>query len=224
MVHQIEYKIFGDDMQAVIIELDPREKVQAEAGAMMFMEEGIEMSTELKGGTLGGLKRLVGGESLFIVSYINKVKKKRHIAFAAPYPGKIIPLNLGESGPIVCQRTAFLACAFGIQMEIVFTKKISAGFFGGEGFFLQELLGDGYAFIHACGAVLTHVLDEGETLLVDTGCLVAMQNSVKYEIKMTGGVKSALFSGEGLFHTKLRGPGKVYLQTLPYWRMTTGTA
>ena len=220
MADQIDYKIIGDDMQAVIIGLDPGETVQAEAGAMMFMDNGIEMNTEMQGGVLGGIKRMVGGESLFIVTFVNTGgKSKRHVAFAAPYPGKIIPLNLAETGPMICQRDAYLASAYGIKIDMAFTKRLGAGFFGGEGFILQRLSGEGWAFIHAGGTVLTRELAQGETIKVDTGCLVALEGSVEYDIQMVGGVKTALFGGEGLFFATLRGPGKVWLQTLPFSRL-----
>jgi len=219
MADQIDYKIIGDDMQAIVVALDPGETVQAEAGAMMFMEQHIEMNTEMQGGLFGGLKRMVGGESLFIVTYNNQGSTKESVAFAAPYPGKIIPLNLSETGPMVCQRDAYLASAYGIEIEMAFTKRLGAGFFGGEGFILQRLSGDGWAFIHAGGTVMSKTLAVGEHLNVDTGCLVALEQSVTYDISMVKGVKTALFGGEGLFHARLSGPGKVYLQTLPFSRL-----
>lgn len=219
MAHQIDYKIVGDDMQAVIIALDPNEIVQAEAGAMMFMEDGIEMKTEMQGGLFGGIKRMIGGESLFIVTFANNGASRGNVSFAAPYPGKIIALNLAETGPMLCQRDAFLASAYGINIEVAFTKRLGAGFFGGEGFILQKLTGDGWAFVHAGGTVMSKDLAAGETLRVDTGCLVALQSSVDYDITMVSGVKTALFGGEGLFYAVLRGPGKVYLQTLPFSRL-----
>jgi uncharacterized protein (TIGR00266 family) len=219
MADKIDYKLVGDDMQAVVVALDPGETVQAEAGAMMFMESDIEMNTEMQGGVLGGIKRMVGGESFFVVTFINNGNKKRHVSFAAPYPGKIIALNLAETGPMLCQRDAYLCSAYGIEISIAFTRRLGAGFFGGEGFILQKLSGDGYAFIHAGGTVLTQELGVGEYLLVDTGCLVALEETVKYDIKMASGIKTALFGGEGLFRAELTGPGKVYLQTLPFSRM-----
>jgi uncharacterized protein (TIGR00266 family) len=219
MAHQIEYRLVGDDMQAVVVELDPGETVQAEAGAMMYMESGIEMQTDLQGGLLGGLKRVVSGESLFITAFTNGAPEKRHVSFAAPYPGKIVPLDLAETGPMICQRDAYLASAFGIEITVTFTRRLGAGFFGGEGFILQRLSGDGLAFIHAGGTILEHDLGKGEVLSVDTGCLVAFQQSVDYDIKMVGGIKSAFFGGEGLFLATLTGPGRAYLQTLPFSRM-----
>ena len=219
MADQINYELIGDDMQAVVVTLDPGETVQAEAGAMMFMEDDIEMNTEMQGGFLGGIKRMVGGESFFMVTFVNNGRKKRDVAFAAPYPGKIIPMNLTETGAMICQRDAYLCSAYGIEITMAFTKRLGAGFFGGEGFILQRLSGDGYAFIHAGGTVLSHELGVGESLRVDTGCLVALEESVTYDIKMTSGIKTAFFGGEGLFYAHLTGPGKVYLQTLPFSRM-----
>lgn len=219
MAHQIDYRLVGDDMQAVIIALDPGETVQAEAGAMMFMEDGIEMNADLQGGILGGLKRVVSGESLFITAFTNLARERRHVSFAAPYPGKIVLLNLAETGPMVCQRDAYLCSAFGIEITVTFTRRLGAGFFGGEGFILQRLSGDGLAFIHAGGTILNQDLGAGESLSVDTGCLVAFQETVDYDIKSVGGIKSAFFGGEGLFFARLTGPGKVYLQTLPFSRM-----
>jgi uncharacterized protein (TIGR00266 family) len=219
MAHQIDYRLVGDDMQAVIITLDPGETVQAEAGAMMFMEDGIEMNADLQGGILGGLKRMASGESLFLTTFTNHGADKRHVSFAAPYPGKIVPLDLAQTGPMICQRDAYLASAFGIEITVTLTRRLGAGFFGGEGFILQRLSGDGLAFVHAGGTILQHDLAQGESLNVDTGCLVAFQESVDYDIKTVGGIKSAFFGGEGLFFARLTGPGKAYLQTLPFSRM-----
>lgn len=219
MAHQIDYKLVGDDMQAVLIALDPQETVQAEAGSMMFMDDGIAMNTEMQGGLFGGIKRKLGGESLFVTTFTNQSQGKRHVSFAAPYPGKIIPLDLEESGTMLCQRDAYLASAYGIDISVAFTKRLGAGFFGGEGFILQRLTGDGYAFIHAGGTVLKRELKAGETLQVDTGCLVAFQETVDYDIRTVSGIKTALFGGEGIFLAHLGGPGTVYLQTLPFSRM-----
>lgn len=219
MAHQIDYKLIGDDMQAVVITLDPGEIVQAEAGSMMFMESDIEMNTEMQGGLLGGIKRKLGGESLFITTYKNTGSGKKHVSFAAPYPGKIVSFNLAETGTMLCQRDAYLCSAFGIDISVAFTRRLGAGFFGGEGFILQKLSGDGYTFIHAGGAVIKHELGTGEAIKVDTGCLVAFEESVSYDIEMTKGIKTALFGGEGLFLAKLTGPGTIYLQTLPFSRM-----
>lgn len=219
MAHQIDYKLVGDDMQAAVITLDPGETIQAEAGSMMFMSSGIEMNSEMQGGLFGAVKRKLGGESLFITTFTNQGQGKQHVAFAAPYPGKIIPLDLAKTGSIFCQRDAYLCSAYGIDITVAFTKRLGAGFFGGEGFILQKLSGDGYAFIHAGGTVIKHELAQGELLQVDTGCLVAFEESVDYTIEMVKGVKTALFGGEGLFLASLRGPGTVYLQTLPFSRM-----
>jgi uncharacterized protein (TIGR00266 family) len=219
MADQIDYKIIGDDMQAVVVALDHDERVQAEAGAMMFMESGIDMDTEMQGGVFGGIKRMIGGESFFLVSFTNTSAKKRRIAFAAPYPGKILALDLAETGDMICQRDAYLASAYGTEIEMAFTRRLGAGFFGGEGFILQRLSGDGLAFIHAGGTIISHTLDAGEPLRVDTGCIVAMESSVTYDITMVKGVKTMLFGGEGLFHAVLTGPGTVYMQTLPFSRL-----
>lgn len=219
MAHQIDYKLIGDDMQAVLIALDPGEIVQAEAGSMMFMESDIEMKSEMQGGLMGGIKRKLGGESLFITTFINNGTEKKHVTFAAPYPGKIIPMDLAEMGTMLCQRDAYLCSAYGIEISVALTKRLGAGFFGGEGFILQKLSGDGYSFIHAGGTVIKHELSPGEVLKVDTGCLVAFQDSVIYDIQMVSGIKTALFGGEGLFLVHLTGPGKVFLQTLPFSRM-----
>ena len=219
MAHQIDYRIVGDDMQAVMVALDPEETVQLESGSMMFMESGIEMNSELQGGLMAGLKRKIGGESLFITTYTNTGTERRFVSFAAPYPGKIIPLDLAAMGPVFCQRDAYLASAYGIEITIAFTKRLGAGFFGGEGFILQKLDGDGLAFIQAGGTILKHELKPSQTLEVDTGCLVGFQESVDYDIRMVGNVKTALFGGEGLFLAHLTGPGIAYLQTLPFSRM-----
>ncbi|MFC1511897.1 TIGR00266 family protein [Candidatus Latescibacterota bacterium] len=219
MAHQIDYKIVGDDMQAVLITLDPGETVQAEAGSMMFMESEIEMNSEMQGGIFGGIKRKLGGESLFITTFTNHGPGKQHVSFAAPYPGKIIPLDLTAMGPVFCQRDAYLASAYGIDISVALTRRLGAGFFGGEGFILQKLSGDGYAFIQAGGTVLRHELKARQTLEVDTGCLVGFQESVDYDIRTVSGIKTALFGGEGIFLAHLTGPGTVYLQTLPFSRM-----
>ncbi len=219
MAHQIDYTLIGDDMQAAIIVLDPGETVQAEAGAMMFMEDGIEMNASMQGGVFGGIKRMLGGESLFVTTFTNNGRDRRKVSFAAPYPGKILPLDLTETGPMICQRDAYLCSAFGIEITVTFTKRLGAGFFGGEGFILQRLAGDGLVFIHAGGALIRHDLGPGESLNVDTGCLVAFQDTVDYDIKYVGGIKSMFFGGEGVFFARLTGPGRVYLQTLPFSRL-----
>lgn len=220
MAHEIDYEILGDDMQAVVVELDSGEAVQAEAGAMLFMENDIKMDTGTGGGIFAGLKRAVTGESFFITSFAHTGSGKAHVAFAAPIPGKIIPLDLAVlGGTMLCQKDAFLCAAKGTDISVAFTKRLGAGIFGGEGFILQKLSGDGLAFAHAGGAIIERDLAEGETLRVDTGCLVAFQPTVDYDIKMVGGFKNALFGGEGLFLATLRGPGRVYLQTLPFSRL-----
>ena len=223
----IDYHIFGDDMQLVEIELDHGESVQAEVGAMMYMGDGIKMNTGMGGdgggimqGLLGGLRRAISGESFFITSFVYQGQGKGHVAFAAPYPGRIVPLDLSEFGnEFFCQKDAFLCAAKGVDISIAFTKRIGAGFFGGEGFILQRLKGDGRAFIHAGGAIVQRDLKAGETLRVDTGCLVGMAPSVDYNIEFIGGFKNALFGGEGLFMATLKGPGRIYLQSLPLSRL-----
>jgi uncharacterized protein (TIGR00266 family) len=216
--HQIDYRIVGDDMQAVIVSLDPGEAVQAEAGAMMFMEEEIVMNTGTGGGLLKGLKRILAGESFFITTFINQSQGKKSICFSAPYPGKILAIDLIQ-GSILCQRDAYLCSAYGVDISVAFTKRIGAGFFGGEGFILEKLAGDGLAFIHAGGTLIKKTLKEGERLRVDTGCLAALELSVDYDIEFVGGVTTAFFGGEGLFFATLTGPGVVYLQTLPFSRL-----
>ena len=220
MADEIDYKIYGDDMQAVEIELDPMEGVRAEAGAMLYMEDGIQMQTNTGGGIFKGFKRLITGETFFITSFVHGGQGKSHVAFAAPYPGKIVPLDLGKiGGSFYCQKDGFLCAARGVEIEIAFTKKIGAGLFGGEGFILQKLQGDGLAFIHAGGAVIKKELMAGETLRVDTGCLVAFEPSVDYDIQFIGGFRNSLFGGEGFFTANLTGPGTVYLQSLPFSRL-----
>lgn len=220
MADIIDYTIHGDDMQIVEIELDPGEGIRAEAGAMMYMDEGIEMQTSTGGGIFKGFKRIITGESFFITTFLYNGKGKGHVAFGAPYPGKIIPLELDTlGGRFLCQKDAFLCAAGGIEIEIAFTKKIGAGLFGGEGFILQRLEGDGMAFVHAGGTIIQKDLSPGERLRVDTGCLVAFSPSVNYNIQFVGGFKNALFGGEGIFFATLTGPGMVYLQSLPFSRL-----
>ena len=221
MADEIDYQIFGDDMQAVEIELDPGEAVRAEAGAMLYMEQGIEMQTSTGGGLFKGLKRMVTGESFFITSFLHNGAGKSHVTFAAPYPGRIIPIDLRQhGGEFLCQKDAFLCAADGIEINVAFTKRIGAGLFGGEGFILQRLEGNGLAFGHIGGTVIERNLAPGEKLRVDTGCVAAFEKSVDYNIQMTGGFKNALFGGEGLFLATMTGPGKVYLQTLPFSRLS----
>ncbi len=229
MADVIDYKIYGDDLQLVEVELDPGEGVRAEVGTMNYMENGIEMDTSTGGGgLLGGLfkgfKRTLTGESFFIASFVynGPVGSKGRVGFAAPYPGKIIPLHLGElGGQFLCQKDSFLCAAAGTEIEIAFTKRISTGFFGGEGFILQRLVGDGLAFVHAGGTIIEKNLGPGETLHVDTGCLVAFSPTVDYNIQMIKGFKNMLFGGEGLFLAHMTGPGKVYLQSLPLSRLAS---
>lgn len=217
---EIEYQVFGDDMQLVEVELDPGEGVRAEVGAMMYMEDGIEMQTSTGGGLFKGFKRMLTGESFFITTFLYNGRGKGHVAFGAPYPGKIIPLHLHElGGQFLCQKDAFLCAARGVEIEIAFTKRLGAGLFGGEGFILQRLSGDGVALVHAGGTIIEKDLQPGETLRVDTGCLVAFAPTVDYDIQFVGGFKNALFGGEGLFLARLTGPGKVYLQSLPFSRL-----
>lgn len=219
MAHRIDYKLIGDDMQAVIITLDPDEMVQAEAGAMMYMTDGVEMNTGTGGGLMQGVKRILTGESFFITTFRYTGQGRGDVSFAAPYPGKIIAIDLSQMGPMLCQRDAYLCSAYGIDISVAFTRRLGAGFFGGEGFILQRLQGDGMAFVHAGGTIIERELAAAETLKVDTGCLVAFQESVDYDIQFVGGIKTAFFGGEGLFFAKLQGPGKVYLQTLPFSRL-----
>ena len=232
--HEIDYKLFGDDMQFVEVELDPHETVIAEAGALMMMEDDIKMETifgdgsnnrgggGLMGKLMGAGKRLVTGESLFMTAFTNEGKGKRHVYFASPYPGKIIPMDLSTlNGKIICQKDAFLAAAKGVAVGVEFQRKLGTGFFGGEGFIMQKLEGDGMAFIHAGGTIHERRLQPGERLRIDTGCLVAMTSDVDYDIEAVGGVKTALFGGEGIFFATLRGPGTVWVQSLPFSRLAS---
>ncbi len=220
MADLIDYQIFGDDLQLVEVELDPGEGVRAEAGTMTYMENGIEMQTGTGGGLFSGFKRIVTGESFFITTFMNSVQGKRRVAFAAPYPGKIVPFDLDVfGGQVLCQKDSFLCAARGTEIEVAFTKRIGAGLFGGEGFILQRLVGDGMVFVHAGGTVIRKDLAAGETLRVDTGCLVAFATTVDYDIQFVGGFKNALFGGEDLFLALLTGPGTVYLQSLPFSRL-----
>ncbi len=216
MADIIDYKIFGDDMQLVEIELDPGEGVRAEAGAMTYMEDGIVMQTEMSGGLFQGFKRAFTGESFFITTFLHQGQGKSHVGFAAPYPGKIIPLQLERfGGRFICQKDSFLCAANGVDIEVEFTKKLGAGFFGGEGFILQRLQGSGLAFIHAGGTIIEKHLNPGEKIRIDTGCIVGFETSVSYDIEFVGGFKNALFGKEGLFLATLRGPGVIYLQSMP---------
>jgi len=220
MADIIDYKIHGTDMQIVEIELDPGEGVRAEAGTMLFMDNSIEMQTSTSGGLFKGFKRMVTGESFFITTFLNNGRGKEHVSFSAPYPGKIIPINLRDfGGRFICQKDSFLCSANGVEVEVAFPKKLGAGFFGGEGFILQRLEGNGMAFIHAGGTIIERDLSRGEVLKLDTGCLVGFSETVDYDIQFVGGFKNALFGGEGLFLARLTGPGKVYLQSLPLSRL-----
>ncbi len=224
----IDYRLIGDEMQAVVVALDPEEQVIAEAGAMLYMTDGIDMQTSMatdkKKGFLGNLMkaagRMVTGESFFITNFTNHGGARADVAFAAPYPGKIVPLDMeSHGGEMICQKDAFLCAARGTEITISFQKKLGVGLFGGEGFILQRLRGDGLAFVHAGGSVFSMDLAAGKTLRIDTGCIVAFEPSVTYDIQFVGGFKNALFGGEGLFFATLRGPGKVFLQTLPFSRL-----
>jgi uncharacterized protein (TIGR00266 family) len=229
-MHEIDYKIYGDDMQFVEVELDPMEAVVAEAGAMMFMEDGIEMETIFgdgsaqQGGFMGSLmsagKRLLTGESLFMTVFQNRASGKKRAAFGAPYPGKIIPVHLATlGGELIAQKDSFLCAAKGVSVGIAFNRKLGVGLFGGEGFIMERLQGDGWAFVHAGGTIHQKELGPGEVLRVDTGCIVAFQPTVQFDIQYVGKIKSALFGGEGLFFATLQGPGHVWLQSLPLSRL-----
>lgn len=228
--HVIDYEIHGDDLQFVEVHLDPRETVVAEAGAMMFMDPGVRMDTRLGDGSdpgagflgklFGGAKRVVMGESLFMTHFTNEVPERSAVAFGAPYPGKIVPIDLqATGGRFLCQKQAFLCAALGTRVSIAFTRRFGAGLFGGEGFVLQELSGDGLAFVHAGGTVIQRDLAAGQRLRVDTGCIVGFDAGVDYDIEMVSGVGSMLFGGEGLFLATLGGPGRVWLQSLPFSRL-----
>jgi uncharacterized protein (TIGR00266 family) len=220
MVDVIDYQIHGDDLQLVEIELDPGEGVRAETGAMLYMGDGIEMETTTGGGLVRGLKRMLTGDSFFITTFLNTGRSKSQIAFAAPYPGRIVPLDLYTlGGTFFCQKDSFLCAARGIEIEVAFTRRLGAGVFGGEGFILQRLEGSGNVFVHAGGTVVERNLYSGETLRVDTGCIVGFAPTVDYDIQFVGGFKNALFGGEGLFLAKLTGPGQVFLQSLPFARL-----
>jgi uncharacterized protein (TIGR00266 family) len=220
MTDVVDYKIFGDDLQLVEIELDPGEGVRAEVGTMTYMENGIQMQTSTGGGILKGLQRAFTGESFFITTFSNQAQGKSRVAFSAPYPGKVITLDLTAlGGTFICQKDSYLCSAVGIDIQIAFTKRLGAGLFGGEGFILQRLVGDGLAFVHAGGTIIEKHLAAGEKLRVDTGCLVAFAPTVDYDIQFVGGFKNALFGGEGLFLASMTGPGLVYLQSLPLSRL-----
>ncbi len=229
--HEIDYRIFGEEMQYVEVELDPQETVIAEPGAFMMMDDGIDMQTifgdgsqQPSGGLLGKLlnagKRVLVGENLFMTAFTNTAHGKKQVSFASPYPGKIIPLNLQLLGNrIICQKDAFLCAAKGVSVGIEFQKKLGAGLFGGEGFIMEKLEGDGMAFLHAGGHVMQKQLQQGELLKIDTGCIVGFTGTVDYDIQFIGGIKNSIFGGEGLFFATLKGPGIVWIQTLPISRL-----
>lgn len=229
--HEVDYKIIGQSIQLVEIELDPKETIIAEAGAMCYMEEGINFEAKMGDGSqpnqgfLGKLmqagSRMLTGESLFMTHFTNEGFGKKHVAFAAPYPGTIIPINLRSvGGQLICQKDAFLCAALGTNISIIFNKKIGAGFFGGEGFILEKLQGDGMAFIHAGGTVIEKYL-KNETLRVDTGCVVAFEQQIDFDIQKSGSLKSMVFGGEGLFLTTLKGTGRVWIQSMPISKLVS---
>jgi uncharacterized protein (TIGR00266 family) len=228
--HEIEYHIYGEEMQYVEIELDPQEIVIAEAGSFMMMDNNIQMETifgdgsEQQSGLFGKLlnagKRVLTGESLFMTAFINQNNSKSKVSFAAPYPGKIIPIDLTQfGGKFICQKDAFLCAAKGVSIGIEFSKKLGRGLFGGEGFIMQKIEGDGMAFVHTGGTLAKKELAAGEILKVDTGCIVGFTKDVDYDIEFIGGIKNSIFGGEGLFYATLRGPGTVYIQSLPFSRL-----
>jgi uncharacterized protein (TIGR00266 family) len=228
--HEIDYHIYGEEMQYVEIELDPQEVVVAEAGSFMMMENGIQMQTifgdgsQQEGGIFGKLlsagKRVLTGESLFMTAYQNVDFGKKKVSFASPYPGKIVPIDLREfGGKFICQKDAFLCAAKGVSVGIEFSRKIGRGLFGGEGFIMQKVEGDGMAFVHAGGTLARKELKAGEMLKVDTGCIVGFTKDIDYDIEFVGGIKNTIFGGEGVFFATLRGPGIAYIQSLPFSRL-----
>ena len=228
--HEIDYRIYGEEMQYVEIELDPNEGVIAEAGSFMMMDDGIKMETIFGDGSeqnkgflgsiLGAGKRILTGESLFMTAFYNTLSGKRNVSFASPYPGKIIPIDLTEyRGKFICQKDAFLCAAKGVSVGIEFSKKLGRGLFGGEGFIMQKLEGDGMAFVHAGGTTARKELKAGEVLRVDTGCIIGFTQDIDYDIEFIGGIKNTIFGGEGLFYARLQGPGVVYIQSLPFSRL-----
>ena len=232
IAHEIDYHIYGEEMQYVEIELDPQEIVVAEAGSFMMMDNGIQMETifgdgsqqqtGLFGKLLSAGKRVLTGESLFMTAFINQNYNKSKVSFASPYPGKIIPIDLRQfRGKFICQKDAFLCAAKGVAVGIEFSKKLGTGLFGGEGFIMQKLEGDGMTFVHSGGHVIEKQLQPGEILKIDTGCIVAFTKDVDYDIQFVGGIKNSIFGGEGLFFAQLRGPGTVWIQTLPISRLAS---
>ncbi len=231
--HEIDYVIHGEEMQYVEVELDPNETAIAESGSFMMMDDGLQMQTifgdgsqkqgsGLLGKLLGAGKRLLVGESLFMTAFTNVSHGKRKVSFASPYPGKIIALDLLQlGGKVICQKDAFLCAAKGVSVGIDFQRKLGTGIFGGEGFIMEKLEGDGMAFVHAGGHVFERELQNGEPIKIDTGCLVALTQTVNYDIQFVGGIRNTIFGGEGLFFATLRGPGKVWIQTLPISRLAS---
>ena len=232
--HEIDYRILGEEMQYVEVELDPEESAIAESGSFMMMDDGIQMQTIFGDGSqrqnsgglfdklLGAGKRLLVGESLFMTAFTNVSQSKRRVSFASPYPGKIIPLDLSVlGGKVICQKDAFLCAAKGVSIGIDFQRRLGTGIFGGEGFIMEKLEGDGLAFVHAGGHVFKRELAQGETIKIDTGCLVALTQHVDYDIQFIGGIRNTIFGGEGLFFATLRGPGAVWIQTLPISRLAS---
>lgn len=231
--HEIDYKIFGEEMQYVEVELDPNETAVAESGSFMMMDEGIQMATifgdgskQQSGGFLGKLvsagKRVLTGESLFMTTFTNVGQGKKRVSFASPYPGKIIPLDLLQlGGMVICQKDAFLCAAKGVSVGIALQRRLGTGIFGGEGFIMQKLEGDGMAFVHAGGHVFERELGPGELIKLDTGCVVAYTQGIDFDIQFVGGIRNTIFGGEGLFFATLRGPGKVWIQTLPISRLAS---
>jgi uncharacterized protein (TIGR00266 family) len=227
---EIDYEIFGEEMQYVEITLDSGETVIAEAGTLMYMTSGVKMETVFGdpskrdsgffGKVLSAGKRVLTGESMFVTTFTNSASGREQVAFASPYPGKIIPMHLDQlGGELICQKDSFVCAARGIQIGIAFQKKIGVGLFGGEGFIMQRLTGDGIALVHAGGTLMRRTLQADETLRLDTGCLVAITPSVNYDIQFVGGIKNTLFGGEGLFFATLTGPGEVWCQSLPFSRL-----
>lgn len=228
--HEIDYQIFGEEMQYVEIELDPQEVVIAESGGFMMMEDGIKMETifgdgsnqhsGIWGSLLNAGKRVLTGESLFMTAFQNQSYGKKKVSFAAPYPGKIIPIDLNTyNGKFICQKDAFLCAAKGVSVGIEFSKKIGRGLFGGEGFIMQKIEGDGLAFVHSGGTLAKKELKAGEIMRIDTGCVVGFTQGVDFDIEFIGGIKNTIFGGEGVFYATLRGPGTVYIQSLPFSRL-----
>ncbi|OMP32795.1 TIGR00266 family protein [Mangrovimonas sp. DI 80] len=228
--HEIDYRIYGEEMQFVEIELDPNEGVVAEAGSFMMMDDGVKMETIFGDGStksggfldsiLGAGKRILTGESLFMTAFYNTLPGKRNVSFASPYPGKIVSLDLTEfGGKFICQKDAFLCAAKGVSVGIEFSKRLGRGLFGGEGFIMQKLEGDGMVFVHAGGTLAKKVLQPGEVLKVDTGCIVGFTKEVDYDVEFVGGIRNSIFGGEGLFFARLEGPGTVYIQSLPFSRL-----